>query len=91
MIVPCPFCGPRNHAEFSYRGDAAPRPAGVAAAEAEVANDTYLRDNLAGPMKEYWHHSQGCRAWMVVTRDTRNHAILAAEPASGVLEAARAP
>ena len=37
----------------------------------------YLRDNPAGPHRELWYHGSGCRAWLVVTRDTRTHAILA--------------
>jgi len=35
----------------------------------------YLRDNLAGLMREHWYHAQGCRNWLVVTRDTRTHEI----------------
>jgi sarcosine oxidase subunit delta len=33
----------------------------------------YLRDNLAGPMQEYWYHGAGCHRWLVVARDTRTH------------------
>ena len=39
----------------------------------------YERDNPAGRQREYWHHSAGCRAWIVVTRDTRTHRIESAE------------
>ena len=35
----------------------------------------YLRDNPAGPHRELWYHSAGCHGWLVVTRDTRTHAI----------------
>ena len=41
----------------------------------------YLRDNPAGEHRELWYHSAGCHAWLVVTRDTRNHAITAVEVA----------
>ena len=35
----------------------------------------YLRDNPAGPIAEHWYHAQGCRTWIVVTRDTATHRI----------------
>ena len=70
MRLPCPFCGERDAAEFVYRGDAA-------------ADDLYLRDNPAGLLREHWYHAQGCRNWLVVTRDTRTHAIVSAELAKG--------
>ena len=31
--------------------------------------------NPAGPHREFWQHVTGCRQWLVVERDTRNHAI----------------
>jgi sarcosine oxidase subunit delta len=72
MRIPCPYCGDRNAQEFVYRGDAAPvRPAG----EDGFHDYLYARDNVAGPMREPWYHAQGCRNWLVVTRDTRTHDI----------------
>jgi len=44
----------------------------------------YLRDNPAGELRELWYHGAGCRAWLVVTRDTRTHVISAVEFASAV-------
>ncbi len=44
----------------------------------------YLRDNPAGPHRELWQHVAGCRAWLVVTRDTRTHEVLRVEPARDV-------
>ena len=75
MRIPCPFCGERDAAEFAYRGDAAPRRPEDEQGEEAFFDYVYLRDNPAGPIDEYWYHAQGCRAWIVVTRDTRNHAI----------------
>ncbi|MDP2801486.1 MAG: sarcosine oxidase subunit delta [Phreatobacter sp.] len=79
MRIPCPYCGPRDSSEFAYHGDAAPRrPAdGDAAA---MATYVYLRDNPAGPMEELWYHAYGCRSWLVVCRDTRDHTITGAKP-----------
>lgn len=62
MRLDCPYCGSRDIAEFTYRGDAA-------------ADDPYLRDNPAGPISELWRHARGCRQWLVVRRDTRTHEI----------------
>ena len=83
MRIPCPFCGPRGNEEFSYLGDATVRrPTGD-----DVnawASAVYLRDNPAGPHRELWHHVAGCRAWLVVTRDTRTHEIHQVEIARDV-------
>lgn len=83
MLIPCPHCGQRDSAEFSYLGDASVRRPPPDAGEAAFADYVYLRDNPAGPMREFWYHGQGCRSWIVVTRDTRTHAISGAEPAPG--------
>ncbi|MDH3947261.1 MAG: sarcosine oxidase subunit delta, partial [Chromatiales bacterium] len=40
------------------------------------------RDNPAGPHREYWHHVNGCRAWIVMERDTLTHEIYSIAPAS---------
>jgi heterotetrameric sarcosine oxidase delta subunit len=77
--IACPHCGPRDHAEFTYIGDATKiRPADPAnASEAEWFDYIYIRDNPRGPHQEYWQHIQGCRAFVKVLRDTLTHEILA--------------
>ena len=78
LLIPCPWCGPRPHIEFTYGGDATPRPAEPdAASDAEWQAFLHLRDNPAGPHAEFWHHSHGCRMWLRVLRDTVSHEILA--------------
>lgn len=80
MRITCPHCGPRDVQEFSYLGDANPqRPDGLEASEAAMFDYVYQRDNPAGPHRELWYHGAGCHAWLVVTRDTRSHAIAAVE------------
>ncbi|HEX2117309.1 MAG TPA: sarcosine oxidase subunit delta [Alphaproteobacteria bacterium] len=75
LIIHCPHCGPRDHTEFSYGGDATVRrPADSAPLDAWV-DFVYLRDNPRGAHEELWQHVQGCRAWIAVTRDTLTHAI----------------
>jgi heterotetrameric sarcosine oxidase delta subunit len=82
MRITCPHCGARDAQEFSHLGAAdLQRPDGMAASEAAMAEYVYQRDNPAGVHRELWYHGAGCHAWLVVTRDTRNHAITAVEVA----------
>ena len=93
MIIPHPLLGPRDAQEFVYLGDAAllDRPDWRAENAADAFHDhVYLRDNPAGPHRELWYHEQGDRSWLVVTRDTRTHAILAVALARDVAERRRA-
>ena len=89
--ITCPHCGPRDHDEFSYAGDAGKlRPADPETATAEDWHRyVYLRDNPRGPHLEYWHHVQGCRAYVKVLRDTATHAVLATGLPQDDLEAGR--
>jgi methylglutamate dehydrogenase subunit B len=81
MRIPCPHCGERSSEEFSYLGDAAPRrPRSDAGVEAFL-DYVYQRENLAGPIQEYWYH-RCCRGWIVVSRDTRDHRVMGAVPAN---------
>lgn len=79
MRIPCPCCGARGNEEFTYLG-----PAGLARPAPDAADDAWYaymheRDNPAGRHRELWWHGQGCRAWIVVTRDVRTHRIERAE------------
>ena len=84
MLIPCPYCGPRDVTEFSYGGDADVRqPTGSdAGSEAAWSAYVYLRDNPRGPHDEVWQHSAGCRRWIRVTRNTLTHEVLASAPAN---------
>ncbi len=77
MRIPCPFCGERDAREFTYLGDATSRRPDPAAVDAGrlFFDYVYLRDNPAGPHRELWYHGQGCRSWIEVLRDTRDHRI----------------
>lgn len=85
MRIDCPFCGERDHSEFSYLGDAGVhRPPGDAPDVVERFHAAvYLRDNPAGAHEEWWYHAGGCRSWLRVSRDTRTHEILAVQLATG--------
>ncbi|BCH05240.1 hypothetical protein MesoLj131b_72390 (plasmid) [Mesorhizobium sp. 131-2-5] len=56
------------------KGAALTRPAPDAGTDAWI-DYVYLRDNPRGAYKEYWHHTSGCRRWLVVSRDTATHEI----------------
>ena len=87
MIINHPILGPRDAAEFVYKGDAAliNRPDW----QADDALDQFieygsLRDNQAGAHRELWFHEQGDRSWLVVTRHTVTHEIVKVELAADV-------
>ena len=77
MRIKCPYCGERDASEFTYLGAADLKRPDPAAPNAEAAffEYAYIRDNPAGPMAELWYHGGGCRSWLRVVRDTRNHEI----------------
>ena len=92
MIINHPHLGPRDASEFTILGDASliNRP-DWQASDADDAFYTYqyLRDNPAGLHRELWFHEQGDRSWLVVTRDTVTHAVIAVALASDVAKAAK--
>ena len=76
LLIPCPWCGPRNQIEFTYGGDATVQRPGNDSPEAAWEAFVYMRDNPSGPHDELWLHSAGCRSWFKLRRDTRTHDIL---------------
>ncbi len=72
LLIPCPWCGPRDEREFHYGGQAGVAHPDDAAALDDRAWGAYLffRDNLKGAFAERWVHSAGCRRWFDITRDT---------------------
>ena len=88
MRIRCVHCGERGNEEFVYLGDAVPtRPCDAPGQTQDEAgmkrwiDYVYLRDNPAGANRELWQHVGGCRAWLVLTRDTVTHAITSVEAA----------
>ena len=78
LLITCPWCGPREEAEFRHGGEGMPIP--PQADDAAWARVLYYRSNPAGPYTERWVHSNGCRQWLVVVRDTVTHEITATRP-----------
>ncbi|RRI01786.1 sarcosine oxidase subunit delta [Mesorhizobium tamadayense] len=89
MRITCPHCGARDVQEFNYLGAADPkRPEGIAAPEAQMFEYVYLRDNPRGDHNELWYHAAGCRAWLIVTRNTLTHSISSVRTAKSTRGAA---
>ena len=92
MLIPCPHCGTRPVEEFTFLGDAAPtRPATNDPSSMEAWYEyVYLRNNPRGAIEEYAHHSGGCRAWLVVSRNTETHEVFGAVTARDFAKAKEA-
>ena len=75
MRIVCPHCGERSVDEFVAYGTAGLVRPEDSAAMSDWVRYVYLRDNPAGPHRELFYHVGGCRAWLIVTRDTGTHAI----------------
>ena len=92
MLIDHPLLGPRDAREFTVKGAAdllaRPDPAAPDAADA-FHRYLHLRDNPAGEARELWYHEHGDRSWLVVTRDTRTHAVIRVELARDAARALR--
>jgi heterotetrameric sarcosine oxidase delta subunit len=79
LLIPCPWCGPRDEVEFRCGGEAhIARPkAPDAASDAEWADYLFMRNNPKGLFQERWLHRHGCRQWFNVVRHTVTHEIVA--------------
>lgn len=78
LQIPCPWCGSREEIEFHYGGQAhVARPENPRAlTDGAWAEYLFMRDNPKGIFAERWVHSEGCRRWFNVQRDTVTHEIV---------------
>jgi sarcosine oxidase subunit delta len=91
MRIPCPVCGERPSEEFTYRGDARPvRPPMDSSDQGAWVDYVFFRDDERGRIKEQWQHTIGCRAWIVVDRDTATHEVHGCELARDAAEGGQA-
>jgi sarcosine oxidase subunit delta len=81
MLMPCPWCGPRNVSEFRYVGEARERPDPATATAGEWRDYLYLNANPRGPVVETWLHRMGCRQFFRAERDTATNTVLAVQAA----------
>ncbi|MBC8050224.1 MAG: sarcosine oxidase subunit delta [Chitinophagales bacterium] len=75
MLIPCPHCGLRDHAEFTYSGDAGLKRPAPDANDETWFDYVYQRNNAPGEHVELWHHIFGCRQFIAVTRNMRTHVV----------------
>jgi heterotetrameric sarcosine oxidase delta subunit len=77
LLIPCPWCGPRDEVEFRYGGQAgvAYPPDPEALTDAEWADFLFMRDNPKGWWRERWYHVHGCRRWFDIERNTATNEI----------------
>lgn len=84
MLITCPYCGPRDSSEFTYRGDGNRERPQPASQNLDAWNEyVYERTNPAGDHNEIWQHSGGCRTHIRVVRNTLTHVISSVQSARG--------
>ena len=79
LLIPCPWCGPREETEFTCGGEAhIARPRQPSAlSDDQWANYLFMRQNPKGVHHERWRHTLGCGRWFNVARHTVSDEILA--------------
>jgi len=80
LLIPCPWCGSRNDAEFRGGGEAHIRRPEPDATDAQWSEYLHYRQNVKGVQAERWFHAYGCRRWFNVVRHTVTHEILSTYP-----------
>lgn len=77
ILVPCPYCGPRNAQEFRWCGELGSRPDPATATPQEWRRYLYFKRNVAGPSVETWFHRAGCGRYFKLERDTTTNEFVA--------------
>lgn len=80
ILIPCPYCGPRNASEFRYVGEQESRPDPNQATPAAWRFYLYMQSNEAGWVTETWCHGSGCRRYLIVERHTVTNEVRAVQP-----------
>ena len=77
LLIPCPYCGPRDEIEFRWGGDAHVERPALSVSDQAWADYLFLRRNPKGPSRERWLHAAGCRQWFNLVRDSATHQVTA--------------
>ncbi|MGC4106907.1 MAG: sarcosine oxidase subunit delta [Thermomicrobiales bacterium] len=80
--IDCPWCGPRDEAEFAYRGDATVRSPPVRASEQAFFDYVRARGVPPGWHVEWWQHVGGCRHVLQIVRNDTTHEVRNVAPAA---------
>lgn len=77
LLIHCPWCGDRAESEYTYGGEAGITRSTKTESltDAEWADYLFMRTNTRGDYRELWNHSQGCRRWFGVERNTVSYKI----------------
>ena len=77
FIIKFPYCGERDHSEFSYCGEShLVRPKQpTELSDDQWAEYLFMRKNIKGLQYERWNHSHGCRRWFNAARDASHDKI----------------
>ena len=78
FLINCPYCGERDLSEFSSGGEAhIVRPKQpTELSDDQWADYLFMRKNIKGVQFERWNHSNGCRRWFNIVRNTATDEIL---------------
>lgn len=80
ILIPCPWCGPRDAAEFRHVGEIRQRPDVAVTTPVEWRSYLYVASNPAGWTNERWYHRAGCRRFLRVERHTVTNEVRRATP-----------
>lgn len=80
ILIPCPWCGPRDAGEFGYVGESVARPDPRSVTPQRWRDYLYLRSNRADWTTERWYHRSGCRRYLILERHTVSNDIRATDP-----------
>ena len=77
LLIPCPWCGPRDEIEFRYGGQAGltyPEDP-EALSDEEWADYVFNRSGEPGVKREWWYHLPS-GTWFIAERDNRTDVFL---------------
>jgi len=77
ILVPCPYCGPRNASEFRWCGEVKSRPDCNRATPEQWRDYLYFKSNGARWITETWYHREGCARYFRTERHTLTNEIRA--------------
>ena len=75
MLIPCPWCGNRDEAEFSYGGEVTTEPDPIVSDDKDWADYVFNVNGEPGIRREWWHHGPS-GIWFILERDTRTDTVV---------------
>jgi heterotetrameric sarcosine oxidase delta subunit len=75
LRIPCPHCGQRPIEEFAH-GEVPAVPESITDHDHRDLDRAFMRDNTEGVVTERWFHTDGCRRWLTLRRNTKDDEVL---------------